>query len=64
MLRLRRKKLMITQKEASKILGIDNTYLSLIENHKRCNLNKDLVRNICLLYQIEISFFLNWLHDK
>ncbi|GAA0106731.1 hypothetical protein UT300013_33550 [Paraclostridium sordellii] len=64
MLRLKRKRLKITQIEASKILGIDNSYLSLIENHKRCNLNKDLIKKICLLYQIELTFFLSWLNNN
>lgn len=64
MLKTKRKSLRITQKEASKILRIDHTYLSMIESKKRTNLRIELVENICKLYQIDISFFLNWLHSK
>ncbi|MFR9071112.1 MAG: helix-turn-helix domain-containing protein, partial [Paraclostridium sp.] len=49
MLRLKRKKLMLSQIDASKALGINNTYLSLIENKKRVNLNNALFSQICLL---------------
>ncbi|MEG0180792.1 MAG: helix-turn-helix transcriptional regulator [Peptostreptococcaceae bacterium] len=62
MLRLKRKKLMLSQSAASKILGIDNTYLSLIENKKRFHINNTLFLKICLVYQItidELNFFLN-----
>ncbi|CEN21277.1 helix-turn-helix domain-containing protein [Paraclostridium sordellii] len=64
MLKQKRKILRISQKEASKILNIHNTYLSLIESRKRTNLKIELVEKICKLYQIEISFFLNWLQEK
>lgn len=62
MLRIKRKKLMMSQKKASKILGITNTYLSLIENKKRSNLSDDLIKRICDLYNIsndEFMLFLN-----
>lgn len=62
MLKEKRKKFGITQKEASRILKIDNTYLSLIESRKRKNLKIDLVERICSLYQIDIHAFLEWLH--
>ncbi|WP_270505580.1 helix-turn-helix domain-containing protein [Paraclostridium sordellii] len=64
MLKSKRKLLRISQKEASRILNIDNTYLSLIESKKRTNLKIELIEKICTLYQIDISFFLNWLHNK
>ncbi len=62
MLRLKRKKLMLSQSDASKILGIDNTYLSLIENKKRFHISDDLFYKICLLYKIsvdDLNLFLN-----
>lgn len=62
MLRLKRKKLMLSQIDASKALGINNTYLSLIENKKRVKLNNALFLQICLLYKIsseELKTFLN-----
>lgn len=62
MLRLKRKKLMISQIEASRVLGINNTYLSLIENKKRIRLSKILSYKICLLYDIsqeDLNIFLN-----
>lgn len=62
MLRLKRKKLMLSQIEASRVLGINNTYLSLIENKKRVRLNKILSYKICLLYDIsqeDLNIFLN-----
>lgn len=62
MLRLKRKKLMLSQIDASKALGINNTYLSLIENGKRIHIDKNLFFRICLLYRIsdeELKFFLN-----
>ena len=62
MLRLKRKKLMLSQIDASKALGINNTYLSLIENKKRVKLNNALFSQICLLYKIsseELKTFLN-----
>ena len=62
MLRIKRKKLMISQVKASKILGIDNTYLSLIENKKRCNLDHDLVKKICILYKISIDDFMYFIN--
>lgn len=52
MLRLKRKRLMISQIDACRILGISNTYLSLIENKKRFNISNSLFFEICLLYQI------------
>lgn len=64
MLRERRKLLRISQKEASRILNIDNTYLSLIESRKRTNLKIELVEKICKLYKIELNLFLNWLNSK
>lgn len=64
MLKSKRKSLRISQKEASKILKIDNTYLSMIESRKRTNLKIALIENICNLYQIDIFYFLNWLHKK
>lgn len=62
MLRLKRKKLMLSQIDASKAFGINNTYLSLIENKKRVKLNNALFLQICLLYKIsseELKTFLN-----
>lgn len=62
MLRLKRKKLMLSQIDASKALGTNNTYLSLIENKKRVKLNNALFLQICLLYKIsseELKTFLN-----
>ncbi|OSB07992.1 hypothetical protein B2H97_16110 [Paraclostridium bifermentans] len=62
MLRLKRKRLMISQIDACRILGISNTYLSLIENKKRFNISNSLFSEICLLYQIsseELKIFLN-----
>lgn len=64
MLKTKRKSLRISQKEASKILKIDNTYLSMIESKKRTNLKIELIENICNLYQIDIFYFLNWLQKK
>ncbi|MEG2787378.1 MAG: helix-turn-helix transcriptional regulator [Romboutsia sp.] len=64
MLKEKRKMLRISQKEASKILNIDNTYLSLIESRKRTNLKIELIEKICFLYKIEIHMFLEWLHSK
>lgn len=64
MLKSKRKSLRISQKEASRILNIDNTYLSLIESRKRTNLKIELVEKICKLYKIEIKFFLDWLNSK
>ncbi|WP_270943179.1 helix-turn-helix domain-containing protein [Romboutsia lituseburensis] len=52
MLRIKRKKLLLTQKEVSKLLGISNTYLSMIENGHRCNLTKDLIIKIRDIYQL------------
>ena len=52
MLRLKRNKLMLSQIDASKVLGINNTYLSLIENGKRIDIDKKLFFRICLLYRI------------
>lgn len=62
MLRIKRKKLMITQMKASEILGIDNTYLSLIENKKRCNINNDLINKICTLYKISMDDFMYFIN--
>lgn len=64
MLKTKRKSLRISQKEASKILRIDNTYLSMIESRKRTNLKIELIENICNLYQIDIYNLLNWLKEK
>ncbi|CEP50256.1 Helix-turn-helix domain [[Clostridium] sordellii] len=64
MLKTKRKSLRISQKEASKILKINNTYLSMIESKKRTNLKIELIENICNLYQIDIFYFLNWLQKK
>jgi transcriptional regulator with XRE-family HTH domain len=64
MLKEKRKILRISQKEASKILNIDNTYLSLIESRKRTNLKIELVEKICKLYKVDISYLLNWLQEK
>lgn len=64
MLKAKRKSLRISQKEASKILKIDNTYLSMIESKKRTNLKIELIENICNLYEIDIFYFLNWLQKK
>lgn len=64
MLREKRKKLRISQKEASMILNIDNTYLSLIESRKRTNLKIELIEKICKLYQVDIFCLLDWLHLK
>lgn len=64
MLKQKRKALRISQKDASRILNIDNTYLSLIESKKRTNLKIDLIEKICKLYKIELTYFLNWLHRK
>lgn len=52
MLRLKRKKLMLSQIDVSKALGINNTYLSLIENKKRIHLNNLLFSKICHIYRI------------
>jgi len=52
MLRLKRKKLMLSQIDVSKALGINNTYLSLIENKKRIHLNNLLFLKICDIYRI------------
>ncbi|OXX82646.1 hypothetical protein AVM15_17175 [Paraclostridium benzoelyticum] len=52
MLRLKRKKLMLSQIDVSKALGINNTYLSLIENKKRIHLNNLLFSKICDIYRI------------
>ncbi|MFR6019227.1 MAG: helix-turn-helix domain-containing protein [Paraclostridium sordellii] len=62
MLKEKRKNLRISQKEAAKILGINNSYLSLIESKKRKNLKIDLIEKICKLYKITIDDFLNWLN--
>lgn len=62
MLRLKRKKLMLSQIDASKSLGINNTYLSQIENKKRFNISDDLFLKICTLYKVssdELKVFLN-----
>lgn len=62
MLRLKRKRLMLSQIDASRILGISNTYLSLIETNKRFNISNSLFSEICLLYQIsseDLKVFLN-----
>lgn len=62
MLRLKRKKLMLSQIDASKTLGINNSYLSLIENKKRVRLSQKLTYKICLLYEIsseDLNMFLN-----
>ncbi|MFL1471460.1 helix-turn-helix domain-containing protein [Paraclostridium bifermentans] len=62
MLRLKRKRLMITQTDACRILGISNSYLSRIENKKRSKFNDCLFSEMCLLYQIsseELKMFLN-----
>lgn len=62
MLRLKRKRLMITQTDACRILGISNSYLSRIENKKRFKFNDYLFSEMCLLYQIsseELKMFLN-----
>ncbi|CEQ00522.1 Helix-turn-helix domain [[Clostridium] sordellii] len=64
MLKSKRKSLRINQKEASKILKIDNTYLSMIESKKRTNLKIELIENICKLYKIDLSYFIIWLHSK
>lgn len=64
MLKSKRKLLRISQKEASRILNIDNTYLSLIESKKRTNLKIELIEKICKLYKIELSYFLNWLNNN
>lgn len=61
MLRLKRKRLMISQIDACRVLGISNSYLSRIENKKRVNLNDYLFSEMCLLYQIsseELKIFL------
>lgn len=66
MLRLKRKRLMLSQMNASRILGIDNTYLCLIENKKRFNISDDLFFKICILYQLssdELKLFLNNHHQ-
>lgn len=52
MLRLKRKRLMISQSDACRILGISNSYLSRIENKKRIHLNKLLFSKICDIYHI------------
>lgn len=57
MLRIKRKKLLLTQKEVSKLLGISNTYLSMIENGHRCNLTKDLIIKIRDIYQLSSDEF-------
>ncbi len=62
MLKEKRKNLRISQKEAAKILGINNSYLSRIESKKRKNLKIDLIEKICKLYKITIDDFLNWLN--
>lgn len=65
MLRLKRKRLMLNQTKASRVLGINNTYLSLIENKKRFNISDDLFFKICTLYQVssdELEVFLNNKH--
>lgn len=62
MLRLKRKRLMLNQTNASIVLGIDNTYLSQIENRKRFNISDDLFLKICTLYKVsseELKVFLN-----
>lgn len=62
MLRLKRKRLMLNQTNASIVLGIDNTYLSQIENKKRFNISDDLFLKICSLYKVsseELKVFLN-----
>lgn len=62
MLRLKRKKLMLSQIDASKVLGINNSYLSRIENKRIVNINNCLFFDMCLLYQIsseELKVFLN-----
>lgn len=62
MLRLKRKRLMLNQTNASIVLGIDNTYLSQIENKKRFNISDDLFLKICTLYKVsseELKLFLN-----
>lgn len=64
MLKSKRKSLRISQKEASRILNIDNTYLSLIESRKRTNLKIELIEKICKLYQLDIFYFLTWLQKK
>ena len=64
MLKSKRKLLRISQKEASRILNIDNTYLSLIESKKRTNLKIELIEKICKLYKIELSYFLDWLNNN
>lgn len=61
MLRLKRKRLMISQIDACRVLGISNSYLSRIENKKRVKLNDCLFSEMCLLYQIsseELKIFL------
>lgn len=64
MLRLRRKSLMLTQAQASKILEIDKSYLSLIENKKRCCLNDSLIKKICDLYKICPNDLDDFFNDK
>ncbi len=62
MLKLKRKKFMLTQNEVSKLLGISNTYLSMIENGHRCNLTNDLIIKIRDLYKLsddELDSFFN-----
>ena len=64
MLRLRRKSFMLTQEQVCKILEIDKSYLSLIENKKRCCLNASLIKKICDLYKISPNDLSDFLNDK
>lgn len=53
---------MLSQIDASKVLGVNNSYLSRIENKRVVNINDYLFFEMCLLYQIsseELKVFLN-----
>lgn len=61
MLRSKRKSLRLTQEKASKLLGISESFLSLIENKHYTNLNLSLMTRICEFYHFDIDKFIKWL---
>lgn len=64
MLRLKRKSLGFSQKEAAKFLRISSRTLSAIENKRYTDLHLDLINRICELYNLDLITLIKWLNHK
>ncbi|WP_416906691.1 helix-turn-helix transcriptional regulator [Paraclostridium sordellii] len=64
MLKLKRKSLRLSQRNAAKLLNISRNTLSSIENKKCTDLHLDLANRICKLYRLDLDNLINWLKSK